>query len=101
MGAWRPGLDIEAVATGEAWHGQRALDRALVDELMTSDEYLAQAAERADVFEVSWVAPKRPIERVLEQLSEFATRMARRLPGGAVGAATLKPPFGIGGDASR
>ena len=101
VGAWRPSLDIEAVATGEAWHGQRALDRALVDELMTSDEYLAQAAERADVFEVSWVAPKRPIERVLEQLSEFATRMARRLPGGAVGAATLRTPFGIGGDASR
>ena len=54
VGRWRPSLDLDAVATGEAWYGQRALERALVDELITSDEYLARACEDADVFEVSW-----------------------------------------------
>ncbi len=50
----RPQLDIEKVATGEIWFGQRAIDHALVDELMTSDEYIVTACEDADVFEVKY-----------------------------------------------
>ena len=72
VGSWRPKVDLEQVATGEAWYGQRALDRALVDELITSDEYLARACEDADVFEVAWVQPKRPIDRLLGQAAEAA-----------------------------
>ena len=60
----RPELDIEKVATGEHWFGQRALDRGLVDELMTSDEYIARACEAADVFEVKYVEKKRLPERM-------------------------------------
>ena len=66
---WRPGLDLDAVSTGEHWYGQRALDRALVDELVTSDEYLACACQDADVFEISWVVPKRPLERLAVQFA--------------------------------
>lgn len=80
---WRPGLDLEAVSTGEHWYGQRALDRALVDELVTSDEYLAHACQDADVFEVSWVVPKRPLERLAVQ---FATALGTALGKGALGA---------------
>lgn len=69
VATYRPGLDLNAVSTGEAWYGQRALDRSLVDELSTSDEYLIAASEDADVFEVSWVQPKRPIERLVGQAS--------------------------------
>ena len=54
----RPQLDIEKVATGEAWFGQRALDRVLVDSLMTSDEYIANACEERNVFEVKYVEKK-------------------------------------------
>ncbi|MDE0420993.1 MAG: protease SohB [Gammaproteobacteria bacterium] len=67
IGTYRPALDLEEVSTGEAWFGQRALDRSLVDELVTSDEYLASACEEADIFEVSWVQPKKPIERLFGQ----------------------------------
>ena len=76
---WRPSLDMEAVSTGEAWYGQRALDRALVDELVTSDEYLARACGDADVFEVSWVEPKRPIEKLVGQFSTAINRSVQRL----------------------
>ncbi len=69
VSSWRPKLDLEAVSTGEHWYGQRALDRALVDELVTSDEYLARACERADVFEVAWTVPKRPLERLAGQFA--------------------------------
>jgi len=54
----RPQLKIEEVATGEIWFGQRAIDRALVDELSTSDEYIVKACENADVFEVKYKEKK-------------------------------------------
>ena len=54
----RPELDIERVATGESWFGERALDRGLVDELITSDEYITQACDASDVFEVRYVEKK-------------------------------------------
>ena len=77
---WRPGIDLDAVATGEHWYGQRALDRALVDELVTSDEYLSRACQDADVFEVSWVVPKPPLERLAGQ---FASALGTALGKGA------------------
>ena len=79
VGAYRPALDLDAVSTGEAWYGQRALDRSLVDELATSDEYLIAASEEADVFEVSWVQPKRPIERLVGQASLGLGRLVDKL----------------------
>ena len=79
IGTYRPGLDIEAVSTGEAWYGQRALDRSLVDELVTSDEYLAAACDESDILEVSWVLPKRPIERLVGQLSRGVGKVIDRL----------------------
>ena len=81
VGEFRPGLDLEAVSTGEAWAGQRALDRALVDRLVTSDEYLAGACDEADVFEVRWVLPQTPIERAMERFSDATTKAVGRLMG--------------------
>ena len=50
----RPQLNIDEVATGEIWFGQRAIEKSLVDELMTSDEYIVKACEDSDVFEVKY-----------------------------------------------
>ncbi len=41
---FRPGLDMHKVATGEYWYGKNAKDLGLVDEIMTSDEYLTAKA---------------------------------------------------------
>lgn len=54
----RQAVDISAVATGDVWFGQRALDKQLIDELMTSDEYIHQRANEADVYEVEFVLKK-------------------------------------------
>ncbi len=54
----RPSLDVQAVATGEAWFGQDALDRGLVDALQTSDDYLQARAKDWDIYEVSYVLKK-------------------------------------------
>jgi len=54
----RPQLDVDRVATGEAWYGVRALDLRLVDELATSDDYLLAARARADLFGVRYRADR-------------------------------------------
>jgi serine protease SohB len=60
----RPSVDIAKVATGEHWHGIRALELKLVDELTTSDDYLLAASENTDLYEVSYVTRK-PLARKL------------------------------------
>lgn len=61
---YRPQLDIEAVATGEVWLGQTALDKQLVDELQTSDAYLTERARHAELLLLNYVERKRLQERV-------------------------------------
>jgi serine protease SohB len=71
----RPQLDIARVATGEHWYGQRAIELKLVDEIKTSDEYLAERARDADVFAVRYV----PKHRLLARLGLSAEAAADRL----------------------
>ncbi len=46
------------MATGEHWYGTQALDLKLVDELRTSDDYLLEASQTAELFEVTHVSKK-------------------------------------------
>jgi serine protease SohB len=50
----RAQLDMEKVATGEAWLGSKALELGLVDELATSDEIVRTACQRGKVLHVSF-----------------------------------------------
>ena len=67
----RPGLDIEKVATGEHWLGRRARELGLCDELVTSDDYLLAANERADLVGVRFEARKRLANRLAESVTAF------------------------------
>lgn len=60
---YRPQLAIDEIATGEVWLGQAALGKKLVDELKTSDEYLAERARESDVYQLSYVQKKSIQER--------------------------------------
>lgn len=80
VAANRPDVDIDAVATGEAWHAELALERGLVDEIKTSDQYLLERLEEADILEVRWEEHRSPIERVLEGVGvRLGTRLWRSL----------------------
>ncbi|MCY3820414.1 MAG: protease SohB [Gammaproteobacteria bacterium] len=79
VGEHRPDVDLDAVGTGEAWYGQRAIDRKLVDQLCTSDEYLVAACDDKDVFEVRWIVPEKPMERLMRQLSTSFGRLVERV----------------------
>ena len=75
----RPKLDINQVATGECWLGQRAAELGLVDELQTSDDYLMAARDKARLVQVTYRTPRSMLERLSERfnaraLTEFFNR---------------------------
>lgn len=51
-------VDIDSVATGETWYGQRAKDINLVDAVQTSDDYIQDKLESHGVFELTYVPRK-------------------------------------------
>jgi serine protease SohB len=58
VGQRRQQVDIDRISTGEIWLGTRAKEMALVDELMTSDEYLVSLSSDADIYEVKYTHRK-------------------------------------------
>ncbi len=73
----RAQVDIDKIATGEHWYGKRALDLKLVDELVTSDDYLTDAAKESDVFEIKYER-KKP---VTEKLFSFGANLLASIDG--------------------
>ncbi len=61
---YRPGHDLEKVATGEHWYGTRALDLGLADEIRTSDELLSERAGDRDIYSVVYKI-KQPLQKRL------------------------------------
>jgi serine protease SohB len=75
VGEYRPALNVEAVATGEHWYGVQGLEKKLVDELLTSDDYLMARSQDADVFEVTY----KPKKKLRALLANVATEAGERL----------------------
>ena len=65
----RKELDIEKVATGEVWFGSKAKEVGLVDEVMTSDEYVIEKAKTHEVFEIVF-EPKKSLQQRLSKSVE-------------------------------
>ncbi len=55
---FRPQTDMVQVATGEVWSGEEAIRLQLVDEIITSDEYIVKSCESADVYSVKYEEKK-------------------------------------------
>lgn len=72
---YRKGLDLDRVATGEYWYGERALALGLVDQLTTSDDYLLAARDRCDLYRLRWRAKKKPLARMLEGVRALLGRL--------------------------
>ncbi|RLP55833.1 protease SohB [Ketobacter sp.] len=60
----RPELNIEKVATGEHWYGNQCIERGLVDRIQTSDDYLYEASQNCDVYEISYEVKKTVADRL-------------------------------------
>lgn len=69
----RSHLDIDTVATGEHWYGKRALEMNLVDEILTSDDYLLSASEHADLYEIRYAAHKTLSDRLVSVVQSLVS----------------------------
>ena len=80
----RPQMDIAKVATGEHWYGLRAKELNLLDELMTSDEYIIDACKTADVYAVSYEEKKNMASKLGFSMEESIDRLLLRWVGRVV-----------------
>jgi len=78
----RPDVDIEEVATGEYWLASQAKEKGLVDEIMTSDDYLCSKLDDCEIIEIKTEIEQNRLERLLEGgTSIFKQWTASRIPG--------------------
>jgi len=68
----RPQVNVNTVATGEIWYGQRALEQNLIDDIQTSDEYLMSQRKDSDIFSVHF-AKKKSLQEKLGIAASVAT----------------------------
>lgn len=74
----RAQVDLDRIATGEHWYGKRALDLRLVDELITSDDYLSNAARDADIYKIKYQRKKPVAERLISFGASLLDSLDRR-----------------------
>ncbi len=60
----RSKLNIDQIATGEHWYGTRALELQLVDQLLTSDDYLLNSVKTANVYRVCYKVKPTLLEKI-------------------------------------
>ena len=63
----RQSLDVEDVATGDYWLATQAKERGLVDEIMTSDEYLSSKMKDFDVIEIKTLDHRHRLEQFFQR----------------------------------
>lgn len=71
----RPNVDIVKVSTGESWPGTRALEKKLVDELKTSDDYLLENSKNADIYEIKYLSKKSLGEKMGLQIQRLLDKV--------------------------
>ena len=78
----RPDVDIEKIATGEYWLATQAKEKGLVDEIMTSDDYLCSKLDDCEIIEIKTEIEQNRLEKFLEGgTSIFKQWTASRIPG--------------------
>lgn len=80
---YRPAVNVDRVATGEHWHAVKALGLGLIDELLTSDDYLLAVSTNADLYEITYTAKKTLPERLIgsfqSAIADMLTTLWQRL----------------------
>ncbi len=77
----RPKLknNIEDVATGEYWFGEQCLEKNLIDEISTSEDFLFKNKDRFEIFEVSTEKKKSFVEKISESAAAIIVEKLERL----------------------
>lgn len=75
----RPQLNIEKIATGEHWYGTQALALNLIDEIITSDDYLLQKSANSDIYEVNYNIAETLSDKISNFFHGFTTKILNTL----------------------
>ncbi|AIR62511.1 protease SohB [Klebsiella sp. Ap-873] len=78
VSSMRPGLDIEAVATGEHWYGTQAKEKGLVDDVATSDDLLLGMMKDFDAINVRYLQRKKVMDRFTGSAANSLDRLLLR-----------------------
>lgn len=65
----RPAVDISKVSNGDHWHAAVAKKMDLVDELLTSDDYIMKNIKQRDVFELTYEEKQTFPEKIMKHVS--------------------------------
>ena len=78
LSEYRPALDLATVATGEYWFGTQALSLGLVDELVTSDEWIERQFADRSVIEVRKMPANTLVKKLKGSVEQSAHRVLNR-----------------------
>ncbi len=76
---FRPQANVDEVATGEHWTADRAVALGLVDELLTSDDWLLARQHDAEIIEVRWEPPRTVRRRLGLAVEDVLVGVGERL----------------------
>lgn len=60
----RSQIDIDKVATGEHWYGLQAIERNLVDQISTSDDYLLSQLDSRHIIQIKYTQRKKLADKI-------------------------------------
>jgi serine protease SohB len=74
-------LDIDSVATGEHWYGSQAIELGLIDEIVTSDDFLLSKVKNSayQIIKVEYELKKPLSEKISEHFALFLSRVSTKL----------------------
>lgn len=69
VSAHRPIVDLEKVGTGEYWFGTRAQQHGLVDEILTSDDYLLASSKTSALYLLTITQKETLVQRIMHSFA--------------------------------
>ena len=71
----RKNIDIDKVATGEYWYGPKALELNLIDDIMTSDEYILSMINEFEIFHIQYKKLKTLSDKISKISSSASSKV--------------------------
>ncbi len=79
VGKYRTQLNIDQVATGEFWYGEKALSLGLVDEIKTSDDYLFSRSKDQQIVKISFETKPSLSDKLSGAIAKIAMEILGKL----------------------
>jgi serine protease SohB len=79
VGKYRTKLNLEQVATGEFWYGEKALSLGLVDEIRTSDDYIYNRSEDQQIVRISYENKPSLSDKLSDAFAKALTQILNKL----------------------